>query len=1325
MNKRDKENKITKTVNKNNIIKISIRNIIAMFLVLFFILTGAVEARGEIVSDIIREKENKINEIMLKANEGITLTRTYTNGTESIDLKWSAVGNSNKYTIYQSKEGEEEKLITTVQDATSVTLNRANAGIKDEAAPTVPTVTATQNADGTGNNITIEASTDNGTTYRHRVETTVPSNIEYVDMFSVDATITGGHESSTERGIFVVPEGVTRIRVACVGGGGSDSTNGTHYGEDSYFGDVRATGGSNTSAGTPNGFYDNRRDGRGFAKSFERIIESVSSGYGSAYENYGGAHSGSGGYISTYIDVTPGQEIPWQAGRGAHKGGRGYVYIAFGGNIQPDTICNSNTISTTVTTGIKGYQYAITTSSTHTFTNEEIVDLADLPIYISGEQEMAQYLHIRAVDKAGNVSETRSVLLQVPAKITLTTNYTYGMNNVPLTWIINDKRPGYVYRLYQREDGQEKFSLISSSNSVDTVTAHENKTVSYTTPGNYTWTVPSGVTSIKVTIAGAGGGGGGGCHSAGWGNGYGGRGGHGALNIYTISVKENESYSMTVGAGGTGGEGGDNSGKCSAGWKTGRLPSGNNGGSSSFGSYTSAGGGGGQGILMDENGCTVGYPETGAAGTDGKGNSGNAGNGGYGGQGGNEAHGVLHRGGTGGNGYIYIEYERIIIEPLISELDTVDTSAKDKFAPAILELYLNGIKGDKTKYEIGMVSEDYGTTYEHYITGTNSNYNMKVTSNVVISEVITGIKGYSWKIDSNETGDADTTIGYDNDENKTTTFPTTISTDYLDKGYYLHARAVDNAGNWGATVHVKLETVTITLTSHYNEYTDSNGYGPNYVPLTWENSNQNEKFFYKLFQKNEDQSEWMQTSTNYGKTVRVLNVYPNVGNQLKGWMQNYGLGLITVDEVPITSFNANPNRYLMENGLYKYDVIMFGSWDTNNDYDLSWAAAQATEQFILTGRGVLFGHDTICDYGGMGHHNFNYLAKYVKATPTRNVARVGSSTVKVIKKGFLTKYPYDIETRNLTVPYCHTSGVLVYSDIWIKFLNLGGPLTDGPDIGNNNYYLASWNNCAFIRTGHSNGAATADEQKILANVLFYLGQVTEDTYANVYTAEDLAAPEVTDIKITDNKKENRLELDIEGIDYGSSYDHYVTGMKLLTAGNYYSNTVHTTVKTGIQKFQYTINNSPTEYSGTQYEVPAVNKETCEINIDKSYIGQYLHIRAVDNADNVGTITTIYLDGARTISREEKNETEELYCIEEDVLIPAEYDGTQSDATVEVAGNRETLRWPLNIQKLFELYKEDGVALRNPYSPNGQSGFVDKSNSLGRYLVSKVPGTQPR
>lgn len=685
----------------------------------------------------------------------------------------------------------------------------------------------------------------------------------------------------------------------------------------------------------------------------------------------------------------------------------------------------------------------------------------------------------------------------------------------------------------------------------------------------------------------------------------------------------------------------------------------------------------------------------------------------------------------GNDGFVLIQYEDITKDYYINATNTIDEAAKDKIKPAILELFLNGILGDETKYEIGMVSEDYGTLYEHYIVGSNKTYNMTVTSNILETEVITGIAGYSWKIDKNEYGEPDNVVGYDNDSNKTKTFPATIATTYLDKGNYLHVKPIDGAGNIGDTVHLELETTTITLTSHYNEYADKNGYGPNYVPLSWTNSNPNDKFFYKLFQKNEGDTNWTQVSTNYGKAVKVLNVYPNVGNQLKKWMETrnseepngYGKGLITVDEVRITDFNRNPDGYLKKNGVYQYDVIMFGSWDCNNDYDLSSSAALATERFIKEGRGVLFGHDTICDYGGMGHHNFNYLAKYVKATPTRNVSRVGSSTVKVIKKGFLTKYPYDIETRNLTVPYCHTSGVLVYSDIWIKFLNLGGPLTDGPDVGYNNYYLASWNNCAFIRTGHSNGAATPDEQKILANVLFYLGQVTDDTEAEVRTAEDLAAPEVSNVQISDNKKQNKLEFAIEGIDHGTAYDHYVTAMKLLTAGTYYSNTVHTIVKTGIDKFQYTINSSATTYSGTQFEVKATNKEKCSISIDKSYVGQYLHIRPVDIAGNVGEVTHIYIAGHETISKEEKDKTEELYCIEEDVLIPSEYDGTSTDATVEVGTRKEVLKWPLDIQKIFELYKEDGVALRNPYTTSGQNGFVDKSNSLGRYMVSSTPGTQ--
>ena len=173
--------------------------------------------------------------------------------------------------------------------------------------------------------------------------------------------------------------------------------------------------------------------------------------------------------------------------------------------ISTDFTNISNILTTTVTTGIKGYQYAITTKSTHSFSNEAIVPLSEVPTYVSGEEYMAQYLHIRAVDNAGNVSLTNSILLQVPAKITLETTYQYGMNNIPLNWKINDVRAGYEYRLYQRGDEEDEFKQIASSNSKLKYINEGTKKLSYTTPGTYYWTVPEGVTKLQVAVAGGGG----------------------------------------------------------------------------------------------------------------------------------------------------------------------------------------------------------------------------------------------------------------------------------------------------------------------------------------------------------------------------------------------------------------------------------------------------------------------------------------------------------------------------------------------------------------------------------------------------------------------------------------------------------------------------------------------------------------------------------------------------------------------------------------------------------------------------------------------------
>jgi hypothetical protein len=71
--------------------------------------------------------------------------------------------------------------------------------------------------------------------------------------------------------------------------------------------------------------------------------------------------------------------------------------------------------------------------------------------------------------------------------------------------------------------------------------------VEFNTPGTYSWTVPSGVTSITVDVWGGGGGGGAGGRSGS--AGYGAGGGGGGYSQSTYSVTGGEVFNITVGAG--------------------------------------------------------------------------------------------------------------------------------------------------------------------------------------------------------------------------------------------------------------------------------------------------------------------------------------------------------------------------------------------------------------------------------------------------------------------------------------------------------------------------------------------------------------------------------------------------------------------------------------------------------------------------------------------------------------------------------------------------------------------------------------------------------
>ncbi|MEU0571926.1 glycine-rich domain-containing protein [Nonomuraea sp. NPDC005983] len=92
---------------------------------------------------------------------------------------------------------------------------------------------------------------------------------------------------------------------------------------------------------------------------------------------------------------------------------------------------------------------------------------------------------------------------------------------------------------------------------ITTAPAYAATTKPYTTPGQYTFTVPSGVPEIKVVLTGAGGGGDTSNSTAPGAPAFGGGGGGGgATSTCTLPVRPGDTLTITVGTGGAGGTGG-------------------------------------------------------------------------------------------------------------------------------------------------------------------------------------------------------------------------------------------------------------------------------------------------------------------------------------------------------------------------------------------------------------------------------------------------------------------------------------------------------------------------------------------------------------------------------------------------------------------------------------------------------------------------------------------------------------------------------------------------------------------------------------------------
>lgn len=404
---------------------------------------------------------------------------------------------------------------------------------------------------------------------------------------------------------------------------------------------------------------------------------------------------------------------------------------------------------------------------------------------------------------------------------------------------------------------------------------------------------------------------------------------------------------------------------------------------------------------------------------------------------------------------------------------------------------------------------------------------------------------------------------------------------------------------------------------------DAEGYGS--VQLDWGNYDYKDKNF-KAYKSSDGGRTYESVGIDYRsvKEVKCLQIYPisDASNQLKTWMEasGYGKGIIKVDSCDIGSFNNNPNAYLKDpKGYWKYNVIFFGTWDANAFWDLSSSGKDATQNFIRAGGGVIFGHDTILN-DCLNHPNFRTFASNCGIRIVNGTSDMNEGNKVVIKKkGLFTNYPHEIGDVNtvLTIPTAHTLGQVVSDGTsYLEFENGGSYNSGGVRAPS---YLTVKNNCALIMTGHSNGLATDDEQKILANLIFYMNQLSFNTYKTKdNSAQDFAKPNKVNTSISNGK------ISFSATDNGSDYSYYVesyskddtTSSGLLARSNKQS----ITVTTGVKSYRYAYSNNPSGVVITANN--STNTEESTISYDGNY--KYLSVAAVDGSGNIGETVTVAL-----------------------------------------------------------------------------------------------------
>ena len=454
------------------------------------------------------------------------------------------------------------------------------------------------------------------------------------------------------------------------------------------------------------------------------------------------------------------------------------------------------------------------------------------------------------------------------------------------------------------------------------------------------------------------------------------------------------------------------------------------------------------------------------------------------------------------------------------------------------------------------------------------------------------------------------------------------------------------------------------------------------VKLNWD-SLPNLADGYKV-ERSTDDVNWEEISSNYGKKVKILNVYPNDAKYLKAWMTPI-TDSIEVDEVSLEEFNKNYKNYIENDGSSIYDGLYFGSADSNGGWvaginDLTDKSQPVVAKFADTGRSIILGHDTITTAGQGGHPWFNKFAPkldlWVKDLKNQNNNYkmgtnhiwLSSESVQLDNNGSLAKYPFVIKSTPLHINPTHTvDQYYLYNSDAIRWMKFNGPFSDNgstqtfkePDylyesqdsqakkVGDDNWYLITKNNYAMIQTGHTIGSCTADEAQIIANTIYYTSTLNTSNSGTDPQAKDKVAPNAPTLTSNDTNND-KFDLTINSRDNPSYYYYQVTGnvndktTNKLTPKS--SDVIQQQVLSDIKGYFYAIdsNSNPgTNAANVKYKdsdpskvdtsaanflkvtQPNTNGNSATLTNDQLLKNSknYIHVVAVDRDNNISTVQT--------------------------------------------------------------------------------------------------------